>query len=244
MDQSAYIKMREVEDDHWWFRARRDILQHVIKKRISTSQPLRILEIGCGTGGNLAMLGRFGSVVGLEMDATAAQKAIARDNAQIVRGQIPDNLPAGQFDLVAMLDVLEHIENEGPALQCIRQNISERGHLLITVPAYKFLWTNHDVVMHHYRRYTMSLLRRRLETNGYTVSYINYFNTILLPLVATTRFLKRALNKTSSDLTIPSPWMNTILYRIFAFEKRLLPACPLPCGVSVIAIATPAKTRR
>ena len=188
------------------------------------------------------MLGQFGSVVGLEMDATAARKAAARGEARIIRGQIPDTPPPGQFDLIAMLDVLEHIENDGVALQCIRHNISKTGHLLITVPAYNFLWTNHDVVMHHYRRYTMSLLRRRLEANGYTVSYINYFNTVLLPLVATTRFLKRLLHKTSSDLTIPGPWMNTMLYRIFAFEKRLLPACPLPCGVSVIAIAAPAKS--
>ncbi len=239
MDQSAYIQMRDVESRHWWFRARRDILQRIIERKLGNPVGARILEVGCGTGGNLAMLSRFGHVTGMEMNALAVRESMTRSAAVILHGRVPEDLPDSKYDLVALLDVLEHIEDDVALLQALRGNIAANGFLLLTVPAYTFLWSHHDIVVHHYRRYTQSRLAGVLENNGYTLRYISYFNTILFPLVAATRIVKRRLGGTSSDLTMPGAFLNRIFYGLFASERHLLPAHSLPFGVSIVAIAVP-----
>ena len=153
MEAELYRQMRDLEDRHWWFMGRRVIVASLLR-RSGLAKNARMLDLGCGTGGNLAMLSEFGQVVGAELDEHAAQLASDRGLAPIVRGKLPHGLPldAGVFQCVTLLDVLEHIEDDRATLEAVHRVLAPAGQLLITVPAFPFLWGEHDVAHHHQRR--------------------------------------------------------------------------------------------
>ncbi len=239
MNPEIYERMAWLEDRHWWFRARRAIVAKLIAG-LGLPVDARILDAGCGTGGNLAMLSGFGKVEAMEMDDWAREIAAAKGVASVAPGRLPDGLPfqEGNFDLVALLDVLEHVADDEAALDSLGRLLKPGGHLLITVPAYPFLWSRHDEAHHHYRRYRIRELESKVRSAGMTVRHASYFNTLLFPLIAALRLLGRIRpGRGGDDLAMPRPWVNRMLYAVFSSERMLLGKFALPFGVSVVLVA-------
>lgn len=241
MDPKAYDQMAQLEDVHWWFVARRQILSQVLQSLPLPAQT-QILEAGCGSGGNLSLLAAFGTVWGMELSESARHRAQARNIGVIQAGHLPDRIPfEGQrFHLIALLDVLEHLDQDQPALRALADRLDPAGFFLITVPAYPWLWSRHDDLNHHKRRYTRPQLLQVVEQAGLKVEQINFFNFLLFPLVAGIRLAQRALKQTESDdLTLPSPLVNWILTGIFGLERFWITRMPMPFGVSLMVVARP-----
>ena len=233
MEPDAYREMAATEGRHWWFTGRRAILGCLIQ-RLDLPARAKILELGCGTGGNLDMLARFGEVAAMETDDTARAVALEKtaNRFEIRAGRCPDRIPfAGQrFDLVCMMDVLEHIEEDVATLEALRGLLAPGGRALITVPAYRWMWSKHDEFLHHKRRYTATELRRKAVGAGFRVTTLSYFNTLLFPLAATARLL----NVEGSDLP-PGP-VNRLFHTLFSAERWVAGRVPLPFGVSLLAV--------
>lgn len=242
MEKDFYLQYASVEDKHWWFVARRQIIQQVIR-RLYLPKNAQILEAGCGTGGNLQMLSRHGQVSAMELEEIACQLANQRQVTQVKRGSLPDNIPFDlQYDLILILDVIEHLDNDLSALKALYYKLKPGGYLLVTVPAYKFLWSEHDEINHHKRRYRLKDLKQIVRKAGYGISYGSYFNTFLFPVIAIVRSLAKLLpkqnkNQPSSDLVLPSKPVNQILKWLFASERYFINRFPLPFGVSVLLLA-------
>jgi SAM-dependent methyltransferase len=240
MDATIYRLMAQTQQDHWWFSARRRILEAVLR-RLPLPRPARVLEVGCGTGGNLRMLLRFGPVDAVEMDEYAI--AVARtqgSGADVRKGWLPEAIPfepARQYDLVCLFDVLEHCQDDRSALGALSSLLAPGGRLLVTVPAYQWLFGAHDRAHHHFRRYTVRRLRKTARDAGFEVCRSGYFNTLLFPLVAARRLLARAgLGDSDTDARMPSPVINRLLATVFGFEASLVPLFAFPFGTSVIAV--------
>ncbi|MBE9207298.1 class I SAM-dependent methyltransferase [Nostoc sp. LEGE 06077] len=242
MDKNFYLQYSAVEDQHWWFVGRRRIVEELIHP-LNLPKNAKILEAGCGTGGNLTMLARYGEVAAMELDETACQLANERRVTTVQQGSLPDKIPfTSQYDLIVILDVLEHIDDDLSALEALSTRLKPNSWLLITVPAYQFLWSYHDEINYHKRRYTLKKLQRVVKQAGYSVCYGSYFNTWLFPLVAGVRLLKNLLKldkkaDASSDLNLPAKPINKFLTFLFASERYLINRVSLPFGVSVVLLA-------
>ena len=240
MHEALYPQMRELEDRHWWFTGRRRIVADVIR-RLDLPARARILDAGCGTGGNLPMLANFGDVTGAEFDAEAADLAHARGVCEVVRAGLPDEMPFAprQFQLISLLDVLEHIDDDCASLQTLADLLTPGGHLLITVPAFPFLWGPHDETHHHKRRYHAAGLHTQIAEAGLNVQWLSYYNSSLFPAVAAVRLLHRLLpaGEVGGELALPPASINAMLESLFAAERHLLGRVGLPFGVSLIAVA-------
>jgi SAM-dependent methyltransferase len=155
-----------------------------------------IMDIGCGSGGNLETLARHGKVFGVEPSETLASRARARGVAEAILQQDARELPeCREVDLFTMFDVLEHIEDDLDFLTCLRAKAAHRHQLLISVPACQFLYSDHDRILHHYRRYTRKALRSTLRAAGYRVLEMNYFLALLFPFVLLSRLKGKILAK-------------------------------------------------
>ncbi len=240
MDPGYAETYSNYESNHWWFKARRRILRSVLLRLPLPERP-RILEIGTGPGGNLYSIYPPGAELhGLEPNPELAQIAHTRGSVPVAIGHA-EELPEGldRFDVVTLLDVLEHTSDDGHVCAHLAGRLVPGGRLLLTVPAYMFLWSAQDVVSGHYRRYTRNHLARIVERAGLVCERITYFNTLLFPAVALFRITRRLLRGTSgqSDLRYSFGTMDKVLYRVFASERRLLNRMNLPFGVSILLIA-------
>ena len=148
MDRRVYDRMAEHDSTHWWYRARRDILADYLTREGRLPKEARILEIGCGTGHNLPMLAQFGRVDAIEIDPAARDVASQRLGKAVGDAPLPalPGVPDAHYDLIAVLDVVEHIEDDVAALQAMRARLAPGGKILITVPAHQWMWSAHDVV--------------------------------------------------------------------------------------------------
>jgi SAM-dependent methyltransferase len=238
MDPSLYEEMSSIQEKHWWYRARRKIISDAISQ-IRLPKASRILEAGCGPGGNLSMLKQFGDVCAIEPYGPACEIAKAKGVAEVQQSGLPGDIPfKAKFDLIGAFDVLEHIERDVEALESLRVALAPSGRLILTVPAYQWMWSAHDVRNHHVRRYTMQHLRRITETAGFNVERITHFNTLLFPLIAGVRLAQRGLNDSgSASETIPFAPLNATLEAIFGFERFMLRHAHLPFGVSILMVA-------
>lgn len=180
------------------------------------------------------MLAAFGHLHAMEHDSAAREHARTLDLCPIVTGTLPDDIPFDDktFDLVCLFDVLEHIEQEIHALNRAGGLLKPGGSLLITVPAYAWLWSAHDESHHHHRRYTAAMLRRHAQHTGLIVRRLGYFNSLLFSAIA----VWRLCGKASSDAALPPPPLNALLDFLFGLERFVLPFATFPFGLSVIAV--------
>lgn len=238
MDRSAYASLNEQEGGHWWFVARRAILESLIARRIAPRPGARILEAGCGTGGNLAMLAAHGRVDALEYDGEARSIAAARGIGRIEPGMLPGRIGFGEdrYDLIALLDVLEHVDEDRASLAALAARLAPGGRILLTVPAVPWLWSDHDVIHHHKRRYTLDSLTAAARDAGLKVESVGYFNSLLFPLAVAARTVAKLLGKSGGHDAPPSPLVNMLFTRIFGWERHLLGRVRFPIGLSLYAI--------
>lgn len=232
--------MAETEERHWWFTGRRKVLAALIA-RLALPREARILEIGCGTGGNLAMLSGFGQVSALESDPAARAIAVEKTAGRfdIRAGRCPDEIPfaARSFDLVCLFDVLEHIEEDVATLEAAAALLARDGQAVLTVPAHRWMWSAHDEFLHHKRRYSAGELRRKIAAAGLRIAAFSHFNTLLFPLAAVVRVKDRLLGRDqASGHDVPPRPVNALFHGVFSAERFLVGRLPLPFGVSLMAV--------
>ncbi|MCX7890839.1 MAG: class I SAM-dependent methyltransferase [Burkholderiales bacterium] len=241
MERASYALAAEVENTHWWFRGRREILRAAIVRALAGApRPAHLLEAGCGNGGNLPLLAEFGRVSAFELDDVARERAVARRMAVVARGSLPDDIPfaPGEFDLVAALDVVEHVDDDRAAILGLAARVRPGGCLLLTVPAFRWLWSEHDDITHHRRRYTAAEIKALFRGAGLATEHLSYFNTLLFPLAAAHIKLRRLLRLDPySAFRTPPRWQNEVLASVFALERGLAPRFRLPFGISLLGWA-------
>jgi SAM-dependent methyltransferase len=240
MNEQVYKDMAEQQDRHWWFKARQAILARVIHE-FFPKKTAKILEIGCGTGGNLKMLENYGQIFAMEMDEFSCEFASNRAGIRVKRGWLPDNIPFDEkFDLICMFDVLEHIEADQEALQVLKRILAPEGIVILTVPAYQWLYGPHDKLLHHFRRYSKKSLKLIIQISDFKLLHISHMNTILFPLVVGVRLLDM-IKKTDvpTGYAMPGKNVNKILFTLFNFERYFVNKINFPYGASLITIFTP-----
>jgi SAM-dependent methyltransferase len=238
MERIIFDRMAELDQTHWWYVARRHILAGVIRRVVKPPGDARILEIGCGTGHNFAMLGAFGAVDGLEVDDAARKFASERLGKPVGSARLPDleGIAENRYDLIALLDVLEHVEDDLAALASIRTRLKPGGRILVTVPANRWMWSAHDTVHHHFRRYNSSDLRHVIDAAGLKADLFTHFNTLLFPLAAAFRILGKITGREEADDAQPAAPLNAIFGKVFGLESHLMGRVSLPFGVSLLAL--------
>ncbi len=241
MDRIVYERMAAHDTTHWWYRARREILSDYLTRFGDLPGGARILEIGCGTGHNLPMLAQFGEVDAIEIDETAAAKASERLGKPVGSSPLPEleGVAPGSYDLVAVLDVVEHVEDDIAALKAMATLLRPGGKILVTVPAHQWMWSAHDVVNHHKRRYSKGTLTAALEKAGLKGRKLRWFNSLLFPVAVAARFVGKLMGKDDSDDSPPPKPLNTVFEGVFGLERHLLGRVPMPPGLSIIVLASP-----
>lgn len=233
MEDWRYRELYELEDQHWWFRGRRRMIWALIG-RAGIAPGIRLLDAGCGTGRNLVEFARLGAPEGVDLSADAVAFCHQR-GLPGVRQSAVETLPFedGRFDLVLATDVIEHLDDDRRALTELRRVAAPAAHLVITVPAYQWLWSQHDVSMHHRRRYTARRLSDRARAAGWRPGVVTYFYSAALPAVAAIRGLRRGADG-SSDLSLSPAALNRVLELPSRGEAWLVRSgVRLPAGVSV-----------
>jgi SAM-dependent methyltransferase len=177
MERVVYDRMAELDGRHWWFTARRRILAAIVERVVRPPRGARILELGCGTGHNLEMLGHFGSVEGSELDDHAREIAAKRLGRPIARAELPDlsGFDEAAYDLIALLDVLEHVDDDSGTLAAVYSRLKPGGALLLTVPINPWMWSAHDVAHHHKRRYRKREIEALAKAAGFDVELLSPF---------------------------------------------------------------------
>jgi SAM-dependent methyltransferase len=243
MDRIVYDRMAAHDSTHWWYRARRDILADYLAREGNLPANARILEIGCGTGHNLPMLAAFGSVEAIEIDPAAREIASARLGNPVGAAPLPElsGVERGAYDLIAVLDVVEHIEDDVAALKAMATCLKPGGKILITVPAHQWMWSAHDVVNHHHRRYSKKALLKAIHAAGLKPGKLGYFNSLLFPLAVGARLAGRLTGRDDSDDSPPPGIVNSLFEAIFRLERHLVGRVPLTPGLSIITLVSPAR---
>ena len=240
MDRDYELQTHQAEDRHWWYRGRRVVLERVVAD-LRLPARARILDAGCGSGRNMVEFARHGTVTGVELSNTSVRLARERGAGDVIEGSVLDMpFEADSFDMAASLDVIEHLEDDHGALRELRRVVAPGGSLLVTVPAYQWLWSGHDEVNHHFRRYTRNSLRRAGEEAGWRQLRTTYFNSLLLPAAILLRVLDRFSRKpteSSLDLWVPPQPLNWLLERPLQFEAALIGrGGRIPAGLSLLAV--------
>ncbi|MEO5937662.1 MAG: class I SAM-dependent methyltransferase [Sphingomonas sp.] len=241
MDRIVYDRMAEHDSTHWWYTARRDILHDYVTRYADLPKDARILEIGCGTGHNLPMLMQFGRVDAIEIDPAAREIASKRLGKPVSEAPLPalPGIERSAYDMIAVLDVVEHIEDDVAALTAMKECLKPGGKILIAVPAHQWMWSAHDKVNHHHRRYSKASLKAAIDAAGLAPKKLGYFNSLLFPLAAAARIAGRITGRDDSDDSPPAKPFNKAFEAIFRLERHLVGRVPMTPGVSILTLAVP-----
>lgn len=258
MEAHVYDQFADLEESHFWFTGRRQIFFDLLNQSLAQSglghgngngngRPgqLEILEIGCGAGGMLEPLGRYGRVTGLDYSQDAMRYCRSRGFARVVTGvgnELP--FPDASFDLVALFDVIEHIPDDEQVLAEVKRVLKPDGKVFISVPAYQFLYSQNDRVVHHLRRYTAGGLRRVIRAAGLKAKKVTYFNTFLFPLIlaalSVLKLKERLFGLPEGETNLHHQFsrpVNAIFAGVMSSERLLLRNMEFPFGHSLIAMA-------
>lgn len=237
MDAQYTAAYPELYQRHWWWRVREQILLDKIARLLARVEDARILDVGCGAGLFFDALARFGHVEGIESDAAAAQRN-ETSRGRIAIGELDDSYaPTAPFDLILMLDVLEHVPRADALVERAAGILKSSGRILITVPSFDWLWTAHDDMNHHLRRYTSRGLRQMIGDAGLVPIDTHYmFQSLVVPKLIV-RAKERLTAGRPTVPKIPSPAVNRALRAWYRAEYSLLRWAPL--GSSLMAVAAP-----
>ncbi|MEX0966420.1 MAG: class I SAM-dependent methyltransferase [Bacteroidia bacterium] len=240
MDKTYEEKYHQLEETNWWYEARRDM---VLKLLSNNSKQSNILELGCAGGPLLRKLATLGfeHVQGIDISEAAISVCRKRGimNAQVMDGTRLD-FPDQHFDLLIASDVLEHIEAEEKALQEWNRVLKPGGQAIIFVPAFQWMWSGHDEVNHHFRRYTRNELVEKLMQNGFRVTRSSYWNLALFFPAGAIRLILRNFSSSEMDKNQHpkiNPLVNDFLVNLIKMENRFLEKVNFPVGVSTFAVA-------
>ncbi len=242
MRDSEIASLDELESTYWWHVGRRRIVDRLVRVFAPSPRPARILDIGCGTGRNLDVLERFGPALGLDSSAEAVAAARRLGHrGRLMRGAA-ERLPFrdAAFDLVTALDVFEHLENDVAGFGEVRRVLRPGGYLLAAVPAFRFLWSEHDEALGHRRRYVASEFHQKLNLAGFHMIKRTYAITFVFPLILAFRLWRGLFPKVgeeSASYVILPAWMNDVFASLLALEGRLMRFVSLPIGTSVFVVA-------
>lgn len=239
MEKSEYARLAEYEQSYWWHQGRLEIIQTYMRRASRNRSSPAILNVGCGTGGTIKMLEKFGTVDNVDTSDDAigfARKLGYRNITKVDDISLPFKDAA--YDIVGAFDVLEHIEDHKGALSEWKRVLKDDGAIVITVPAYQWLWSGHDVTMHHCRRYTMKSLTALVAEANLRPEWKSYAIGFSLPLVAGFRLAGKFLDRGDSDASfVPVPRaINKLFTALLKAEAKLHDTVSLPAGSSLITI--------
>jgi ubiquinone/menaquinone biosynthesis C-methylase UbiE len=237
MDRAEYGRMQAFEENYWWHVGRR-YLFHDLLDAMNLPKGAKIVDIGCGSGKNMELFSRYGEVTGVDMDEEALQFCRERgfNNLILTDGTKLAQIPDSSFDLVTAIEVLEHIERDNDALNDWYRILKPGGRLLLSVPAYMWLFGSHDKALHHFRRYDRSSLLGKLRKQGFVVKKATYFVTIVFPALALYRLVSRNRPAQTSYVEVPNILNNFFSY-LLGVESKLVRFSRLPFGSSIVVIA-------
>lgn len=245
MEEVVYEQFYGVEQEHWWFAGMRTVCRHLLKELPIGSDGTRTscLDVGSGTGLWTKELGSFGRVCGLDVAPEALSFCAKRGLDRLVRATV-EHIPfkAESFSLITALGLIEHLSDEKRFLAELLRVCRPGGYILLLTSAYDFLWSRHDEIVHHKRRYTKARLTRLVTTSGFEVVRSSYVNTLLLLPIIAVRLIQR-LNRAravprqgSPDVFMPAPLVNRVLYTLLWVEAQLLRFLSFPAGVGLLVI--------
>jgi len=253
VDTAEFDKMFEVEESNWWYRGRRHLVSKWVKRHFeahrgaANGRRLRILDVACATGMSFRFLSQYGDIRGIDISNETIRLCKTRGIDRIVQCDAM-KLPFrdGSFDVVLALDALEHFPDDRAAIREIRRVARPDALILVTVPAFMFLWSPHDVAYHHFRRYTRGELGAKLRAEGLKLRRLSYYSMSVLPPVFAMRKMRglaQGEGPAHSDffLKLPAP-IESLLYGIMRTEIGLMDAVSLPFGVSLFCAAEPNGT--
>ncbi|MFN0119063.1 MAG: class I SAM-dependent methyltransferase [Blastocatellia bacterium] len=247
-----YEVMFDIEDDHWWYVGRRtivmalakDALEGGIKTATASSFPIppsafRLLDIGCGTGGNMDHLQQFGRMHGVDLSPNALRRSRQRGPQRLLYASATElPLAAHSFEMVTALDVIEHLDDDIGGLREIQRVLRPGAPAILFVPAFQSLWGPNDDQSGHKRRYRLPDFRHRVEAAGLRIERISYSNIgMFLPIWLGRKILQALGRESQSENRINHPFINKLLARLFAGEAGWLRKHTLPFGVSIICVA-------
>lgn len=228
-----------MEKNHWWFQARNEIIGAYLTSYSATYPIKTILDIGCGSGQLLHTLESNYVCTGVEPNDYLREEAIRTTNCTVIDGYLPTNIPfeSESFDCIILLDVLEHIQDDNASLKKIYSLLKPNGLLLLNVPAMHILWSAHDEVNEHYRRYSQNELTSKLQKNNFSRIQTRYWGYLLAPIDL---FIRKILPPSlrTHDLKIPPRIINRYLKKYATTEFSLLRKFNMPFGLSLIAVVS------
>lgn len=238
MQKKLITQMYRQERYYWWHRAKRTLVHRMIS-RFFPSKKLQSMDIGCGTGLLLEELARYGSSWGVDISAQSLSFCKKRGLKNLKQGELGNKqLPfkSNTFDVITALDVIEHIDDDVGALREIRRMLNKNGILIVTVPAYQFLFSYWDRMLGHKRRYTKHMLIDHAKTAGFTLQTASYFHSYLIPITIVVRIIKTITRSKSSDFVeLPKP-INALFFSLSQIEQSLLSTMSIPFGLSVVGV--------
>ena len=242
MEPEQYVKMRELEDTYWWFVGRRVLVRTLLDGRVARGASF--LDVGCGTGAMSGELSEIGTVTSLDFEHAALDFARSRGLSRLVQASaeaLP--FPSDTFDAVTALDVIEHLDDDHAAASEIRRVLKPGGIAVVSVPAFAFLWSEHDVALHHRRRYRIHEFRDLFRRAGMEVEHASYVMTALFPAVAAVRMIQKVLGshrKTLEQAKTTHPKLNGpvngALTGLLRAEAQVVRRVSLPFGVSMAGV--------
>ena len=238
MEKYLYEDLYTLEEKHWWHLSKRRLVLNLVHKYTQDANP-QILDIGCGTGKNLEALSKVGQAWGLDNSKEAIEFCRKRGLENVKIGQsFKTDFEKSSFDLVTALDILEHVD-DSKSLKEIFRILKNGKFLIITVPAFPWLWSNWDEILHHKRRYTKKSLQLVLEKNKFKVLKISYMYSFLVLPAVIIRFIKSLFFKDyyPSDFKLSSPIINELLTKVADLERIFIKKGGVPFGTSLICVA-------